>query len=130
MPAISGPNPGSVAPAWKMRLAIIPASNAPWASSNGEKARPIAVRNPRPAQRSGCVGTRWRSMRDTRHRKRAKTNRRKYQRSSRNWNIGRLTPTAHQPAGDSASTPPGRSPNQLVTSSATSVRQTNGTPIP
>ena len=48
------------------------------------------------------------SMRDTCHRKRAQMNSRKYQRSSRNWNSGRLTQPSHQPASDGCKFPSDR----------------------
>ncbi len=57
-------------------------------------------------------------MRDTCHRNRAQMNSRKYQRSSRNWNSGRLTRPSHQPASDGRHVPLTGAPYQLATSSA------------
>lgn len=54
----------------------------------------------RPARPSGWVGTSIKWIRETRHRKRAQTNRRKYQRHSMNWKIGRLTQAYHVPASE------------------------------
>ena len=68
------------------------------------------------------------SMRDTCHRNRAQMNNRKYQRSSRNWNSGRLTQPSHQPAIVGRQVPFAGAPCQLVTSSAICVRQSNPTP--
>ena len=65
-----------------MRVARYPASNVPWAAAKTARACTEFERKPRPARRSGCVGTSFSSMRDTCHRKRAQMNRRKYQRHS------------------------------------------------
>src|SRR4030095_12490505 len=75
-----------------------PATIAPCATARSANACTALPRNPRPPTRSGCVGTRRSSMRDTCQMKRIQMNSRKYQRHRMNWKIGRLREPYHIPA--------------------------------
>jgi hypothetical protein len=82
---------GNAAPSKKMRPAIAPEISALCARSTGAKATGLPARKPRPPARSGCVGRRRSSSRETCQRNQAHRNSRKYQRRTRNWKIGMLT---------------------------------------
>ena len=112
-----------------MRPASGPASSAPCAIASTAKAMAVSERKLSPPTRSGCVGTRRNSMRDTCHRKRAQINNRKYQRHSRNWKIGRLTQPYHSPAQRGFDPPAEGIAYQVLVSRAKYWRQMTRMPI-
>src|ERR1043166_9756739 len=111
-----------------MRLAIRPARIAPCAINSGTKAYTVLPRNPRPPTRSGCVGMRLNSMRDTCQRKRIHMKIRKYQRTSRNWQIGKLTYANQKPVEENCNPSAPGVPYQVADESATKRRQKSRTP--
>jgi hypothetical protein len=117
-------NSFSSCPAWKMRLAINPASMTPWARRIGVKASVLRTRKPRPPVLSGCVGTRRRFRRETCHRNRSHRKPRRYQRKRMKWKIGTLTKTYQYPAAVRRIPVPSGSAYQLVVPIAIWFRQT------
>ena len=74
-----------------MRVASAPETSAPCAIASGTNANTVPDRNARPPMRSACMALIRSGRRETCQRNRPHTTSRKYQRSSRNWNIGTLT---------------------------------------
>ena len=117
-------------PAWKIASASTPATSVPWAAASGAIACAIPPRKESPPAPSECVGRMRSRMREICHRKRAQMKMRKYQRTSRNWKVGRLIPTNQAPASEGPPPVPVGSEYQVAASSAMNCRHTSPTPTP